>query len=321
MPFPHDAYPVKRPRLASASSSISHVMPETISSYSSPAGMAASRSPSRPEPSARTSAAGKRKVSEAILDESQENILVQSRASAPSPENLPSSGSDDGHGGGSSSLFGPHCRTLRRTLRAGGVVETEEYLRLTLQTLRGLGLHTAAATLEAESGVQEEPTSITHLRTLILSGHWRRATRTLKQLLTDYCDRSETHFPRSSRRTNGSVIAGSLSYPHKLSAAVLPPTCPSPPLRDDVQIPNQAPYAPAMRNSTKGWNVRGSFYDVMVVQLTCNSQHIKQLIYQQWYLESVETGDTKQALYVLRTYMMPLLGNDHEQVQWWSAYV
>ncbi|TFK30111.1 WD repeat-containing protein [Coprinopsis marcescibilis] len=71
---------------------------------------------------------------------------------------------------------------LGTTLYDDSPIKREEFVRLVVQTLRDVGYIESAATLEAESGYELEPSNVTQFRQYILDGLWPQAEATLGHL-------------------------------------------------------------------------------------------------------------------------------------------
>lgn len=211
-----------------------------------------------------------------------------------------------------------------QTLRPGSWVGADDYIRLTMQTLRELGLERSVAALESEAGIAAEPSSIPLFRTSVLAGRWHHAKRVLKQALKHYVTLHTNTASITDQHTAVDASPQRLEDADMLYHPAAPRYCTFSRTEPASQLPSK--FAAAMRNpSRRGWPVcvnlpwpcrlRHARADLLLC-----SQYIKSLIYHQRYLELIEAGERKRAMFVLRSRMMPLLGSDHQQIRWCSRY-
>ncbi|PWN34125.1 WD40 repeat-like protein, partial [Meira miltonrushii] len=149
-------------------------------------------------------------------------------------------------------------------LYEGSSLDRREFIRITVQSLRELGLESSAKSLELESGISLEHPSIIGFRSAILSGDWKNAERLLLDGLTYGASRMMARMGPSAPETSRN---GALSMASSSSAVI------------DLAL--RDPHS------------RGIDW-------------IKFLIYQQRYLELLESKQTRKALSVLRDRLAPL---------------
>ncbi|KDN53451.1 WD40 repeat-like protein [Tilletiaria anomala UBC 951] len=171
-----------------------------------------------------------------------------------------------------------------RPLHEGSTVDAREFVRLTLQSLRDLGLESAAKALEQESGVTLEHPSINAFRGAVLTGDWRNAER----LLLDGLMYSASRRPHSSVTvavTAAQADGGKNGAPSASSSGVM----------NGVGHSAAPAHAPAVQIES-----------VLRSPETRNWEYIKFLIQQQRYLELLEAKQTAKALSLLRRRLAPL---------------
>ncbi|KAL9933668.1 hypothetical protein V8E36_007326 [Tilletia maclaganii] len=174
-----------------------------------------------------------------------------------------------------------------RPIYEGSMIDKREFIRLALQSLRDLGLESAAHALEQESGVTLEHPSITAFRSAVVSGQWKNADRLLMDGLRHAAARSQRHASSSSSCKAATSVAVSTSG----SSSLAPPSTSS-----------SGRALGSSSSSSSSVNVNCVLRDPETQSL----ESIKFALQQQRFLELLEAGQNKKALSVLRDRLTPL---------------